>query len=271
MATYKRYHKNNILLGTGTYKYRPYTVLTPTVALTFNLTGCSTTATTANRLGTTSVSFTKSTGYNWPTSVQVTGATAVSWNQNTGILVIEKPTTDNVTIKVTCTKIIYSIAETLSGVLKSGTRPTSIEYGGTVTLRYTEDNGYDLPDSVTVTGGTYTWTKGTGTLVISNVTGDVSISIAGVKRDYYKLTFSGGTAEINGVDEPSPWQLSDGDVIKLTPTLPAEDTGDTNVVIVNGTVYNSSTTITVKSQDVVVEMMAETNKSTITVTIHYGI
>ena len=81
MATYKRYYKNNILLGTGTYRYRPYTVLTPTVALTFHLTGCSTTATSASRIGETIISFTKSAGYNWPTAVQVTGATIVSWNQ----------------------------------------------------------------------------------------------------------------------------------------------------------------------------------------------
>ena len=105
MATYKRYYKNDILLGTGTYKYRPYTVLTPTVALTFNLTGCSTTATSANRLGETTISFTKSAGYNWPTTVQVTGATMVSWDHNTGVLVIEKPTLDTVTITVACTDI----------------------------------------------------------------------------------------------------------------------------------------------------------------------
>lgn len=102
MATYKRYYKNDILLGTGTYKYRPYTVLTPTVALTFHLTGCSTTATSANRLGETTISFTKSAGYNWPTTVQVAGATIVSWNHNTGILVIEKPTLNTVAITITC-------------------------------------------------------------------------------------------------------------------------------------------------------------------------
>lgn len=99
---YKRYYKNNILLGTGTYRYRPYTVLTPTVALTFNLTGCSTTATRANRLGTTTISFTKSAGYNWPSAVQVTDATIVSWNNDTGVLVIEKPTLNTVTITITC-------------------------------------------------------------------------------------------------------------------------------------------------------------------------
>ena len=105
MSNYKRYYKNDILLGTGTYKYRPYTALTPTVVLTFYLTGCSTTATSANRRGDTIISFTKSAGYNWPTTVQVSGATVVSWDHNTGVLVIEKPTLDTVTITVVCADI----------------------------------------------------------------------------------------------------------------------------------------------------------------------
>lgn len=180
MATYKRYYKNDILLGTGTYKYRPYTVLTPTVALTFHLTGCSTTATSANRLGETIISFTKSAGYNWPTTVQVTGATMVSWDHNTGVLVIEKPTLNTVTIAVACTKITYSITENLTNVTATGTHPTSIEYGGSVTLVYAADTNYKLPDTVTVTGATHTWASGSGTLTLSNPTGAVTITIAGV-------------------------------------------------------------------------------------------
>ena len=180
MATYKRYYKNDILLGTGTYKYRPYTVLTPTVALTFHLTGCSTTATSANRLGETTISFTKSAGYNWPTTVQVAGATMVSWNHNTGVLVIEKPTLNTVTITVACTKITYSITENLTNVTATGTHPTSIAYGESVTLIYAASTNYKLPDTVTVTGATHTWTSDSGTLVLSNPTGAVVITIVGV-------------------------------------------------------------------------------------------
>ena len=91
------------MLGTGTYKYRPYTALTPTVALTFYLTGCYTTATSADRLGETTISFTKPDGYNWPTTVQVSGAIMVSWDHSSGVLAIEKPTLTTVTITVTCT------------------------------------------------------------------------------------------------------------------------------------------------------------------------
>lgn len=180
MATYKRYYKNDILLGTGTYRYRPYTVLTPTVALTFHLTGCSTTATSASRIGETIISFTKSAGYNWPTAVQVVGATMVSWNHDTGVLAIEKPTLNTVTITVTCTKITYSITENLTNVTATGTHPTSIAYGESVTLIYAADTNYKLPDTVTVTGATHTWASNTGALILSNPTGAVTITITGV-------------------------------------------------------------------------------------------
>lgn len=205
MATYKRYYKNDILLGTGTYKYRPYTVLTPTVALTFHLTGCSTTATSATRLGKTTISFTKSAGYNWPTTVQVTGATTVSWNHDTGVLVIEKPTLNTVTITVACTKITYAITENLTNVTATGTHPTSIEYGGSVTLIYAASTNYKLPDTVTVTGATHTWASNTGTLTLSNPTGAVTITIAGVvsaqKLDTpQNLSISGDTLTFDAVD-----------------------------------------------------------------------
>lgn len=184
MATYKRYYKNDILLGTGTYKYRPYTVLTPTVALTFYLTGCSTTATSANRLGETTISFTKSAEYNWPTTVQVSGATVVSWDHNTGILVIEKPTLDTVTITVECTKITYSITENLTNVTKKGTHPTSISPGKSVSLKYRAATHYALPDTITVTGAWYDWLKELKTVVLSRPTGNVTVTIVGTPIQY---------------------------------------------------------------------------------------
>lgn len=209
---YKRYYKNNILLGTGTYRYRPYTVLTPTVALTFNLTGCSTTATRAKRLGTTSISFTKSAGYNWPTAVQVTGATIVSWNQDTGVLAIEKPTLDTVTITVACTKITYAITENLTNVTATGTHPTSIAYGESATLIYAASTNYALPDTVTVTGATYTWASDTGTLVLSNPTGAVTITITGVASAQklatpQNLSISGDTLTFEAVDHAEEYEV----------------------------------------------------------------
>lgn len=45
---------------------------------------------------------------------------------------------------------------------------------------FTANTGYNLPDNVTVTGAEFTWTKSSGTLVLSNPTGAVSITVAGV-------------------------------------------------------------------------------------------
>lgn len=112
MASYKTYYKNLVLIGTGTYKYRPYTVLTATVALNLNLTGCSTTQTHMNRLGQTTIAFTKEGSYNWPATVQVTGATLVSWDA--GVLVVEKATENSVAITVTCTEA-YTDCLTFTG------------------------------------------------------------------------------------------------------------------------------------------------------------
>lgn len=89
-----------------------YTLNSETVPLVLNLTGCSllTENATAKRKGSTTLTFTPNSNYQLPTSVQVTGATAISWNHDTGVLVIENPTTDSVTIKIIATKLPHIIA-----------------------------------------------------------------------------------------------------------------------------------------------------------------
>lgn len=199
MATFKKYNYNPVLVGTGTYKFRPYTVLSATVPLTTTLVGCTLqTATNAvNRLGTTSLTFKANVNYRLPTSVQVTGATAISWDYNTGVLVIEKPTLNEVNVKVVATSISYSITENLTNVVKAS-GGSSINAGGTATLTYTAAENYELPDTVTVTGATYSWSQETGALVLSNPTGNVTVAIAGV---YLLKIIATGTYQI--VDEPT--------------------------------------------------------------------
>lgn len=128
--------------------------------------------------GTATLTLTPNTNYKLPTSVTVTGATQ-SWNASTGKLTLSNPT-GAVNITATCPIITYSITETLSNVSKSGTHPTSINAGSSVTLKYAANANYNLPDSVTVTGATSTWTKSTGTLTLTNATGAVTITIVGV-------------------------------------------------------------------------------------------
>ena len=122
--------------------------------------------------------FTADTYYVLPSSISVSGATLDSWTQSTGTAVIRN-VTGNVTITVTATKITYTLAENLTNIDKSGTHPTSIAADETLTLVYATSDGYDLPDSVTVSGATASWDKSTGKLTLSNPTGNVTITAAG--------------------------------------------------------------------------------------------
>lgn len=45
-------------------------------------------------------------------------------------------------------------------------------------LTFTAHTGYNLPDTVTVTGASYTWDKSTGKLTLSNVTGAAYVYVA---------------------------------------------------------------------------------------------
>ena len=76
-------------------------------------------------------------------------------------------------------EVVYNITETLSNC-SSSNNPTTITQNASATLTFTANSGYSLPDSVTVTGASHTWDKATGTLVLSNPTANVSISITAV-------------------------------------------------------------------------------------------
>ena len=132
--------------------------------------------------GTATLTLAPNTNYKLPTSVTVTGATQ-SWNASTGKLTLSNPT-GAVNVTATCQIITYNITETLTNVTKSGTHPTTINAGSTVTLKYVADANYTLPDSVTVTGATSTWAKSTGTLTISNATANVTVRVIGVNITY---------------------------------------------------------------------------------------
>lgn len=75
----------------------------------------------------------------------------------------------------------YSITTTLTNCVASTSNPTIITEGLSASLVFTASNGYELPDSVTVSGASYTWDKSTGTLTLSNPTDNVSIAIVGVE------------------------------------------------------------------------------------------
>lgn len=117
--------------------------------------------------------------------ITVTNATLDSWVLSTdgtyGTATISAPTGD-ITIKLEGVAEVYSIA--VSAPHTTHTGAATITYGQTATLVFTFDTGYEAPDTVTVNGAEGTWTKSTGTLVLSGATGNVSVSLTAVAKTY---------------------------------------------------------------------------------------
>ena len=75
---------------------------------------------------------------------------------------------------------VYNITTNLTNITANTSNPTTVSTVASSTLIFAANTGYNLPDNVTVTGAEFTWTKSSGTLVLSNPTGNVSVTIAGV-------------------------------------------------------------------------------------------
>ena len=74
----------------------------------------------------------------------------------------------------------YTITNVLTNVSADPNNVNIINRGVSgLTLIYYANNGYTLPNSITVTGASYTWDQSTGNLVLSNATSDVSVTIVG--------------------------------------------------------------------------------------------
>lgn len=130
------------------------------------------------------VTLTKKTGYTLPSNVTVTGVASGNWSYvaSTGVLTISKPT-GNVTIMAAGTAEVYNITTTTESATADPSNPKTITYGSTATLKFTFPTGYESPDddNVAVTGATKQWTQSTGTLVLSNPTGNVTVKVVGVE------------------------------------------------------------------------------------------
>ena len=93
---------------------------------------------------------------------------------------------DETTKKYTATKLeTYSITYNLTNVSGDNSNGSSITTKDVKTLKFTSNKGYRLPESVTVTGATNVWDKTTGTLTLSKVTGDVTVTIIGEEMPPY--------------------------------------------------------------------------------------
>ena len=169
------------------YNYGVYSITT-------NLTNVSANAsnpTTVSTVASSTLTFTASTGYNLPDNVTVTGA-EFTWTKSSGTLVLSNPT-GAVSVTVAGVAISRTITATLTNVTAASGNATTIATGETKVLTYTANSGYNLPDTVTVTGATGVWNKDAGTLTLSNPTGNVTFTIAGVEAaSGYSVTFLSG-------------------------------------------------------------------------------
>lgn len=124
--------------------------------------------------GTLAITYTAATGYDLPeaSGVGVTGC-SFGWNQSTGVLTLYNPT-GAVAAGVVAVAKSYAITATVTNGTATGANV--IHTGETVALTIAANTGYNLPETVTVTGASQTWNKETGTLTLSNPTGAVTVS-----------------------------------------------------------------------------------------------
>ncbi len=152
--------------------------------------------------------------YSDPTAQYTYGFTNWTWSPSGSSITANTTATANFsrstrTYNVTTTGITHATA--------SPAIPATVAYGGSISTTITADANYSLPSVITVTGATLdSWNSSTGALSITDVTGDVSITITAVtamKRIYMNTD---GTAEGKwGKDSPKffvhSWGSSDDD------------------------------------------------------------
>lgn len=135
--------------------------------------------------GTLAITYTAAAGYDLPeaSGVGVAGC-SFGWNQSTGVLTLYNPT-GAVAAGVVAVAKSYAITATVTNGTATGANV--IHTGETVALTIAANEGYNLPDTVTVTGASQTWNKETGTLTLSNPTGAVTVSAVCVTAVTYPV------------------------------------------------------------------------------------
>ncbi len=125
---------------------------------------------------------------------------------------------DTSTLSVAYPKATYTV--TFNGTNVTSDGESSVTEGETYTATLTAAEGYTLPETVIVTGGTADYNKETGALSITDITGDVTITAVGVAipvepaQEYYLVGYL-NNADYNGEN----YKFVDG---KLTVTFTAD-------------------------------------------------
>lgn len=162
---------------------------------------------------------TPNSDYNLPNNINsISGAQLLEYNPSTGKLRIKCDGTGDITITINGVIRSYPISYSLSHIVSQLSNPTTINHGGSATLRFTPNTGYKMPANITnVIGANYTYSQASNSVMLSNATGNVLVSIA-ADIAQYSLSFnlSNITAQIISGEKPS-YNVEDENItIRLT-------------------------------------------------------
>lgn len=172
--------------------------------------------------------FNAPTGYELDaTKLNVLNATATIYDSadtNMIMAYISNPI-GNVHITMAGTPKKYTITTNLVSCTASESNAATIDYNSTVTLYFTANEGYQLPDTITVTNvKSYTWDNTNGQLTINKPSNNISITIAATSTTNTPVLEAG---TYQWVDEPEIASLTNilGDDCEVSFTF--KSCGDT--------------------------------------------
>ena len=184
--------------------------------------------------GVASVTIVPTGDYKLPTSVSVSGADHV-YNDSTGVISLSNAT-GNVTISAAMDPLTeYSI--TVYETNGSHTGASTIKESRSVSLTFTPDSGWGQPADVTVTGASYTWTRSSGVLALSNPNGNVTVTYAAAGNELTSITLSANSGNyILGADFIKPTVTA-----QYTVAADADVTNSPNLVVTGYDPYTTGT------------------------------
>ena len=111
----------------------------------------------------------------------------------------------------------YAITYNLSNISSRNTNLNSIKFGDSAILYFDPNNGYKLPNMISVTGCEFSYDKSNSSITISNPTSNIVINIVGEKQNYiisYNFSHINYTIELN---DKSTYQIGESIRLLLTP------------------------------------------------------
>ena len=156
--------------------------------------------------GDAEITITPAEGYKLPSAAVVSAVTyisvenAIDWDYSDGVITILGAKGDvNVTIDCPALENYQITLNLTNGTKQSG--PTSVLEGSSATIVILNADGYGQPDTVDVTGATGSWTKATGTLVLTNPTGPISVTYSAKENALESIVLSSTSGSYTLGDE----------------------------------------------------------------------